>query len=249
MRLILPETHQSQVQHIQESPKFRPHPDKPRQAVPFPGYAVITPAGSEDAKNVGLYQTLADYQAQLLQQLGTKLFVPVPSESFHLTLADLIWDGSYLATVEANPQFDQQIKSCIADIFQQCQPLTDGNAIRFQVIGLNVMTRAISACLAPTDEQSYERLLKFRRAVYQSRGLMGLGIEQQYYFTPHVTLGYFGTIPLAAELTTMGDRVVELNQKWLDKEPQEFWVHRAELRKFDDMTRYYREADWPTFDF
>ncbi|HBE51369.1 MAG TPA: DUF1868 domain-containing protein, partial [Cyanobacteria bacterium UBA11369] len=40
----------------------------------------------------------------------------------------------------------------------------------------------------------------------------------------------------------------DLNLQWLDN-PQEMSIHRAELRKFDDMTRYYREPDWPVLEF
>jgi 2'-5' RNA ligase len=249
MRLILPETYQTQVQYIQESPKFRPDPDRGRQPVPFPGYTIVTPPGSKDSKNVRLYESLKYYQQQLVHKLGPKLFAPVPPETFHLTLADLIWDSVFRAANEENPDFETKLHQCVANIFEQCQPLTEENPIEFQALGLMVMTRAIALCLVPTDDYSYERILKFRRALYQNHDLMGLGIEQQYYFTPHITLGYFGTIPPVEDLPVLSNHFIELNQQWLDEETQEFWVHRAELQKFDDMTHYYREPDWAMFEF
>jgi len=39
-----------------------------------------------------------------------------------------------------------------------------------------------------------------------------------------------------------------LNEQWLLDLP-EILIHRVELRKFNDMTRYYREPDWPILDF
>ncbi len=249
MRLILPETYRSQVQLIQESPKFRPHVEKGREAVPFPGYTIVTPPGSEDPKNAALYEQMKHCQQQLLQQLGSRLFAPVPPESFHLTLADLIWDSAYRAASEENPNFETELQQCIAQIFAQCHSIAEDKSIEFHAIGLMVMTRAIAVCLAPVDEYSYERILKFRRAIYQNRNLIGLGIEQQYYFTPHITLGYFGDIPPAEDLSVLGDRITEINQQWSDSSSQEFWVYRAELRKFDDMTEYYRKPDWPIFEF
>ncbi len=249
MRLVLPETYQNQVQYIQESPKFRPHLDQGRQPVPFPGYTIVTPTGSNDSENTALYERLKYYQQKLLQQLGPKFFAPVPPESFHLTLADLIWDSAYRAATEEKPDFEAQLQQCIGSIFQQCSPLSEGKPIQFQAIGLMVMTRAVALCLVPTEEYSYDRILKFRRAVYQNRDLIGLGIEQQYYFTPHVTLGYFGTIPQAEDLPILGNHFTDLNQQWLDGETQDFWVHRAELQKFDDMTHYYRKPDWAVFKF
>ncbi|HAX90305.1 MAG TPA: DUF1868 domain-containing protein, partial [Cyanobacteria bacterium UBA11370] len=35
----------------------------------------------------------------------------------------------------------------------------------------------------------------------------------------------------------------------LMKEETSFWVRRGELRKFDNMMRYYREPNWPVLEF
>ncbi|MBF2029160.1 MAG: DUF1868 domain-containing protein [Oscillatoriales cyanobacterium C42_A2020_001] len=249
MRMTLPETYRSQVQHIQESPKYELHPGKGLEALPFPGYTIITPPGGEDdAENQGLFTFLEGFQQQLVQHLGSEVFAPVPSSSFHITLADLIWNGSFRHATE-DASFEVQLRDRIQQIFQECEPLSEGKPIRFQALGLMVMTRALAICLAPVEEYSYERILKFRRAIYQNRGLIGLGIEQQYYFTPHITLGYFGTAPSTEQRPQLGEIFVNLNQQWLDREPQMYSVSRAELRKFDDMTRYYREPDWAVFKF
>jgi hypothetical protein len=219
------------------------------RAMPFPGYTVITPSGDDESEeNLEVYRQLELFQTQLVETLGASTFAPVPASSFHLTLADLIWDAAYRHAQEEDG-FDPRLQQQIAEIFQECQPLSQGKAIQFQVVGLMLMTRAIGVCLAPTDEVSYERVLKFRRTIYQNQGLIGLGIEQQYYFTPHITLGYFATLPPLEDRWNLSDRLITLNQHWLEQDPQFFQVHQAELRKFDDMTHYYREADWPTFAF
>ncbi len=249
MRTILPETYQSQVQHIQESPKFLPQPGGSRQPAPFPGYTVITPPGGDDHQNAKLYDRLEKYQARILQHLGSDLLVPVPASSFHLTLADLIWDGAFRHAAE-KPGFEAQLQQSIGQSFQQAKPLSEGTPIRFQALGLMVMTRAIALCLVPPEEVGYERLIKFRRNVYQNHDLIAIGIEQQYYFTPHITLGYFGDLTPELNREQLAAAFNELNQQWLEEEShQEFWVHRAELRKFENMTAYHREADWPTLEF
>ncbi len=245
IRLILPETHRTQVQNIQESPKFHHDKDNGYQPTPFPGYTLISPPGEEDHLNAGLYGQLTQYQQKLLEGLGSEFFVPIPIDSFHLTLADLIWDGAYRHAQQSRPDFDQQLCQRITDTFEYCQFLTEGNPVRFHALGLMVMTRAIAVCLVPTDESGYDRILKLRRYIYQNSSLIGLGIEQQYYFTPHVTLGYFGAVPSPAERQQFNEQIEALNQQWLELEPQEFLLKQVELRKFDDMTRYYREPDWP----
>lgn len=73
-------------------------------------------------------------------------------------------------------------------------------------------------------------------------------IEQHYDFTAHVTLGYFGKVSPGLDRTNFSTMLSELNQQWLLNSP-EFLIHRVELRKFDDMTHYYREPDWPSLNF
>jgi hypothetical protein len=248
-RMALPETYSSQVQHIQQSPKFQPRPEGGRQAVPFPGYTVITPPSEEESQNFAFYKNLFVCQQQLLQlPLDSGLIVPVPPASFHLTLADLIWESAYHYANEKS-EFEVHLRHAIAQIFQQNQQLmTQTNPLRWQILGLTVMPRAIGVCLIPKDENSYERILKFRRTIYQNPGLTSLGIEQHYHFTAHITLGYFGDLSPNLDRDGFASTILDLNQQWLKNSP-EFCVHRAELRKFDDMTRYYRKPDWPVLEF
>lgn len=249
MRTTLPDTYRTQVQHIQESPKYQLDPTTGLKAIPFPGYAIITPPGPEDdAKNQPLFTVLEQTQKQLVDHLGAELFALVPPSSFHVTLADLIWDGAYRHAAE-DAAFEPQLRDRLQTILQECAPIQEHQPISFQALGLMVMTRAIAICLAPIDEHSYDRILKFRRAIYQNHDLIGLGIEQQYYFTPHITLGYFGTNPTDEQRLKMEDIFIELNQQWLEQDPQLYSITRAELRKFDDMTHYYREPDWAMFEF
>lgn len=251
VRLTLPEAYRSQVQHIQESSKFHPTPEGVRQALPFPGYTVITSPWEEESENSAFYTNLQDYQQKLLQlPLDSDLIMPVPPASFHLTLADLIWDSAYHDAIEKNPEFENQLHSCFAQIFQQYQQSMthDTNPICWQMLGLIVMPRAVGVCLVPQDEACYEQIVNFRRAIYQNLNLMVLGIEQHYHFTAHVTLGYFGEIASTLDRDRFATMLSQMNQQLTVNSP-EFLVRRAELRKFDDMTRYYREPDWPILDW
>ncbi|WP_211176100.1 DUF1868 domain-containing protein [Brasilonema sp. UFV-L1] len=250
-RMTLPEAYRTQVQHIQTSSKFQPHLEQGRQAVPFPGYTVITPPWEEETDNSTFYAHLQDYQQELLQlRVNSDWIVLVPPASFHLTLADLIWDSAYYDAQRKNPKFEEQLCSCFADIFEQYQQSTQGQThpICWQMQGLVVMSRAIGVCLVPQNEASYEQIINLRRAIYQNANLIGLGIEQHYHFTAHVTLGYFGEIAPNLDYDYLTTMFSQLNQQWMHNSP-ELLIQRAELRKFDDMTRYYREPDWPILNF
>jgi hypothetical protein len=247
-RMTLPDAHVTQLQHIQESPKFDRLPDGGYQAAAFPGYTIVTPPCQDDPLNAEFYREIQACQEQLIEQLAPLVLIPLPPESFHFTLADLIWGDAYDAARQ-NPDFEKKLRDCLTETFQKASAtVSSSSPIRWQLFGLYVMPRAIGIGLVPKDEQSYDRIIQLRRSIYQNADLIGLSIEQQYHLTAHITIGYFGEIP--ADLNR--DRLVEIlsdfNHKWIDSS-QEMRVHRAELRKFDNMTRYYRNPDWATLEF
>ncbi len=249
-RMTLPDAYQSQVQHIQASPKYQPQHEGTLQATPFPGYSVITPPWADDPENNQLYETLNAFQQNMGLALTDGLVALVPPESFHMTIADLIWDNAYRHAVE-QADFEPQLRDRMTQSFQRSAALLKHDEpILWQVLGLIVMTRAIAVCLAPRNEVSYTQITNLRRAIYQNPDLIALGIEQQYHFTAHITLGYFADVSVMTDPMALISTLNQLNEFWLSaKSPQDLWIHRAELRKFDDMTHYYREADWPALQF
>jgi hypothetical protein len=248
-KLTLPDSYHSGLQHIQSSPKYQPTAASGRQPVPFPGYSVMTPIWQEDPENTPFYQLLEQCQTQLLEQIPKALLVPVPPESFHFTLADLIWDDAYRHATAENPAFEEQLRNQIAQSFRQCEASVQKLApIRWQLLGMMVRTRAIGVCLVPRDEKSYEGMIQLRRAIYQNAGLIALGVEQQYHFTAHITLGYFGEIQPDLNRQHLSQVLFEFNNRLSDMEPPELLVRRAELCKFEDMTQYERGSDWPVLE-
>ena len=244
-QLTLPATYSAQLQTIQQSPKF-----VNGQAVSFPGYSVITPPSKEDQINQGFYTKVQLIQQQLLEQLESDLIIPLPLESFHLTLADLIWGDSYQQAIKENAEFEDKLRSQINHSFQQYQNLEQHfNNIQWQLWGLSIRPRAIMACLAPKDQESYDAILNLRRCLYQNEGLIGLGIEQQYDFTAHITLGYFNQISPDFNRSQFCIIISQIADRLLDGEPAIMKVVSGELRKFDNMINYYRQSDWSTISF
>jgi hypothetical protein len=240
-QLVLPANQQIQIQNIQQSPKF-----ELGEAVYFPGYSVITPPEKEDSSNQDFYEQLTDLQKQLSEKLEGNLLIPLPRDSFHLTVADLIWDSNYRQAIKENPHFEEELRKQIEISFQQYQgTLTKKKVMVWQLLGIGIRPRAILACLVPQDRESHEPIIDLRRSIYQNRALFGLGIEQQYDFTAHITLGYFNEIPANLNRDRLIETLSQINDQLLEVQPQVFTIHRAELRKFDTMMSYYREPDWP----
>lgn len=247
VRMTLSEKYETQVQHIQASAKFRRDDSGTIQPLPFPGYTVMTPSYPDDSENRALYDGLSRFQQDIGDRLPDGILAMVPPDSFHMTLADLIWDSNYRLASESL-DFEVKLRDRIHDSFQFYQSRqTPKTQTHWQVLGLLVMARAIAVCLAPKNEDAYERVITLRRAIYQNSTLMALGIEQQYHFTAHITLGYFTNLVTAADKAVLAESFTALNQQWLESDcPQDFCVYRAEFCKFDDMTAYWREPDWPT---
>jgi hypothetical protein len=189
---------------------------------------------------------LTECQQQLVKKLEPDLLALVAPVSFHFTLADLIWDSAYRTAIAANPDFESQLRDRIEDSFKIYQksvtPATQ--PIRWQIMGLTVRPRAIEVSLVPKDEYSYDRILAFRQAIYQSSSLMALGIDQQYYFTAHTTVAYFANVDREIDRVRLNDTLQEYNMHWLDH-PQEIILAEGQLRKFSDMYTYERQPNFP----
>ncbi len=239
--LTLPTTYQTQLQNIQKSPKFQQG-----QPVDFPGYTVLTPPYQNDSINKSFYHQLTLIQQQLLERMEQKFLIPVPPESFHLTVADLIWADSYHNAINADPEFDENLKKSIAESFNNYQKLDlkKGN-IQWQVLGLLLFPRALVVGLVPGNELSYDKIFKLRRTIYQNKELMGLGVEQQYHFTAHITLGYFDEIPSNLDKKSLESVIVSFNDQWIEKEPQNLTIEQVELRKFENMTQFLGDETNP----
>jgi hypothetical protein len=243
-QMTLPNNYSYQLKNIQKSPKF-----KDGKAVKFPGYTIITPPWEEENNNQEFYQQLSFSQTKLSENLGSKFFIPIPTSSFHLTLADLIWEENYLNAVAENPNFDLQLLEEIRLIFKNYQEsLVDNNSLELELLGLSIFPRAITVCLVPT-EASYQKIVDLQREIYQNKGIIKLGIEQQYNFTAHITLGYFGNINSNISVDKIQNLLMSLNDQWLENQPPIFFINQVELRKFEDMMIYKRQPDWPVIKF
>ena len=241
-RLTLPSACSMQLQTIQQSPKF-----VARRPVSFPGYSAITPPAEEDTANQKFYQQVETIQQQLSQQLETDFFIPLPPASFHLTLADLIWDDSYRQAVAANSEFERELQEQIATSFEQYrESRSTQTPLTWQLWGVIARPRAIMACLVPKDQQSYDSVIELRRYLYQNAGLIGLGIEQQYDLTAHITLGYFGDIPPSLNRDRLCIVLSQINDRLIESDLPVFHLKEVQLRKFENMIDYHRQSDWAT---
>lgn len=243
--MTLPASHKAQLENIQKSGKFSGD-----QPVFFPGYTIITTTCQDDYGNSEFYEQFKKYQRQLVEKLPKGLMIPVDTQSFHLTIADLIWDKGYESAISNDPDFDAKLKQEIAVTFDEySQKFNQSQPLKLQLLGLSIFPRALVALLVPEDEKTYDYILQLRRYIYQNRDLINLGIEQRYDFTAHITLGYFSEISPELDRHEVSKILSEFNEQFMETEAPVLTVETVELRKFDNMNNYYRQPDWPVIKF
>ncbi len=237
-QITLSSAHILQLKTIQKSPKF-----SQGKALSFPGYSVLTPPSDET--NQGFYSKVEYLRQELHEFIDSGLIIPLPEKSFHFTIADLIWEKSYQQALAENVDFAKQLREEIKKSFTQYQSIQGelGN-IEWQLYGVAIRPRSIIFCLAPKDEASYQAIIELRSCIYQNPGLIALGIEQQYDFTGHITLGYFNDITQDLNRELLSERIAKINDLLLEDTFPVLKVNCIELRQFDDMLSYYRQPDW-----
>lgn len=215
----------------------------------YPGYTIITsPYDDEsDGENRRTYQALARVQESLVKHFNSHTFAPVPVSSFHLTIADLI-AGSTFAKKEAIEGWESDLRETLRPVFERAQCFVR-KPPRLLVCGLGLFSSVIVAAITSEDEFGYYQLLRLRESIYNDRRLQAFGIKRpKYSFMGHITMGYVEARPdpeSAASLSRMISRINE--REFLKALP--FKVTKVELRRFDDMSHFYRHADWPVLRF
>lgn len=240
IQMALAANYKQQLKFIQSSPKFNRG-----KAEEFPGYTIMTPLAKEDKFNQQINKSLEELQKQIKEQLNSNFLVAVPPETFHITVADLIWDKTYINAVKENHNFDKLLVEEISNIFAKSEVIVANvDSLDLEVLGISIFPRAIAVCFIPTEE-SYEILIKLRQLIYQNEQIINLGIEQQYDFVGHLTLGYFDDIPEDLDYEKVESIIKNANNQWIANDLPMFNIKQWELRKFSDMVTYIYKPELP----
>lgn len=225
--------------------RFAKGADGDWEPIGHPGYTVITPTFVDDSENISTYARLGDVQHFLLKRLGVATNAPAPITAFHLTVADLVAGKTYTGKVQGSKQ--QQLLQALFFVFNRLA--LDGE-IRLKIFGLSLFEAGfIIAVVGATDASGYERLMLFRNAIYNDTQLRDLGVERKFKFTGHITLAYIEEDALSEQDRDRIAKTLTVANCNLFAKPLPLEVVRAEVRKFDNMSAFYRQGGWPVFDF
>ena len=211
-----------------------------------PGYTIITPPFEDEgeAVNVKTYARLGDVQQFILENLGLAQYAPAPITSLHLTVADLVAGGRYKERVAGarEEELRAELASCLAEFERQ-------GTIYMHVVGVSVFAAGfVIALLGFRDEPGYRRLMSFRDSLYEHAGLKGLGVERTFKFAGHITLAYAEGELGASGRSRLARTLIDVKDRYF-AQPLLFNVTKAQVVKFDHLSRFYRKQGWPVLEF
>ncbi len=228
-------------------------------ALPLPGYTIITlPRGEEENKtNLEAYNALLEVRKQLFNNTDyAQKCVPVPDNSLHMTLADLVSQQTYVLNVKEPNRGNELIKE-VKNIFDDFTSKGPRSVPQMTVKGLSLVPQSpvcLVAIVGPRTPKDYTTLMELRYFIYdKSPILMDMGVKRHFPYVFHITLAYIEEFLSQDECNHLKDKILEVNTTVFDSDKDiVFNILSAEFRKFDDVSRFDRDTDtpfWPVVHF
>ncbi|MCX7709149.1 MAG: hypothetical protein N2484_04800 [Clostridia bacterium] len=223
--------------------KFKLNPCNLWLPVSYPGFTLITPTFEHDKENNVPFLRLCEAQ-RFLKLFNSMKLAPAPTSAFHMTIARLISGDEYKNKLTVRKE------ALFLDTFHKLfNHSAFSGTLTMEIKGLSVFPQGvIAAMVSPTSEETYSRLQHFRNFIYGNEVLVSLGVERKRSFSGHITLAYIEDDLSSDEKTVLADLVTKINKICFSK-PLRYIINQAEIRKFNDFSRFYRDEHWPVYLF
>lgn len=226
--------------------KFRESSEGQWEPVAYPGYTVITPTLADDRENIGFYGLLSDIGEELFWKILFPGIVWAPTIAQHMTIGRLISGDVFVSRILNSRE--EELLFSLNKLFTKVSNrgiLGNSGTLRYEVKGLSIFPQGvIAAIVSPAAEDDYRRLQIFREYLYTDQVLMNLGVERKRSFHGHITLFYIEEELSEKDKSLLADAVIDINRRFFSM-PLPFNIGRAEVRKFDNFTEFYRKDQWP----
>ena len=198
--------------------KPEPYPGCTVLATPYPVTSLVTQFSS-------LRRCLSNVQG----------FTPVPPNTYHMTVADLLSDNRYSTASGNKPMMDaffQTVKEIIAR--HRCRTFDA------QIVGIGAFPGVVVAFVDFTSEEDYSWIVRLRDAIFADPTVKNEGVERRFPFVGHLTLGYVESLVTNGFNADMNEtrRAVNEMRQATPPVPMSFTIAGAALYSFPDMSRY-----------
>jgi len=116
-------------------------------------------------------------------------FVPVPIETLHMTVADLVSGARYVAIEQRGRTRE------LEDRVTKLLSAWGSDQVIGHVCGIGSFPSVIVAIVDFEDSVAYNRIVDLRDTIYTDPNLASLGVSRVFPFQGHITLGYLETAP------------------------------------------------------
>ena len=210
----------------------------------YPGFAVISMVDEND-DNDGLAGMLKAVQADLLDQCPWEdAIYPLPSGSFHQTVANNLSEERFLQRIQ-RPGLEPVYPDLVSRAFTRL-PSLPRRVLPMRLIGVSIFGTALGALGIFDSEPAYQRILDFRAGFYGDPHLSTLDVRMTRPFIGHITLAYIETHLDALQRQTLAAAVYDINRQFEQAKPT-FNLSLTGLRRYHHLSAFHREEDYPRY--
>ena len=233
--------------HFQFGKKFRLVNGK-WETLPYRGFAFVSMVRDNNG-NDSLLDELCSYQQQLLIGALRDQIYPLPPDSFHQTIANLLSGSRYASHIDA-PGLSTSYPRVVEQALREIVPLSHPKPLVIQIIGLGIFGSAFGVLGVIPNEMDYNKIVHLRNALYHAPQMNLIGIQRTRPFIGHITLGYFGEDIVKNDLSQklLIERCISLNQT-IKKQGRRFTLHTAQLSRYEDLSRFEHPSNYPEWIF
>lgn len=212
----------------------------------YPGFAIVSMVNS-NPDNDGLSKELSSIQLRLAKaaEIPAKMYL-LPSASFHQTMANTLSAERFEKHI-VKPGLVKAFPGMVEQAMQEIPVSLETTPIAMEIIGLSIFSGAIGL-LGDFSASDFQRINAFRDSIYSSSVLQEVGIRRTRPFIGHITLAYLEDELTSVEKDRLWKVCYMINQQ-LSEKKLTFQISNTELRRYDHLAEFRREALFPSYSF
>lgn len=213
--------------------------------VSYEGFSLITPTFTDDSENADCYREI-DHIRQEIREKDFPQFVAVPVSAFHMTVARLISGEVFAKKIRNNDGHENELLSVLIQVLSE---INIDMPLKFEIKGFSLFPDGvIAAIVSPVTADDYRYLQAFRDHIYSDQVLADLGVERRRNFCGHISLYYIEQDLSGNEKAMLTEILQNINRRFFQS-PLPYRITRAEVRKFENFLKFYRNDNWPIYRF
>lgn len=235
-----------QASLLQKADKFR-WTDTGWVPLPYKGYAFVSMVRNHPENEEFYFETI-EIQNLLKRLLhNDKKYYMLPHDSFHQTIANTFSDKRYQSNVVSRGvehEYSLLVKQAVEAIPSRTVP----RPLQLKIIGIGIFSTVLAFIADIPDKEDYDAILMLRNNIYTAASLTRIGLRRTRPFIGHLSLAYIEDQLSESErdqLVTVCDTI----NGYISQKNLVFNILYTELRRYNDLSAFYYEKEFPRYWF